>query len=117
MSKLLILSGLVGLCLTSGDAAAQSLRTFMIEMDRRLDMIDRRLDALEADRAQRVDAKTAQEAERQRAAILELARQCASFSERHDPHNRYNACMVQKARGEQMDAGCMLLELDALSCH
>src|SRR5450631_3556992 len=43
MSKLLILSGLVGLCLTSGDAAAQSLRTFMIEMDRRLDMIDRRL--------------------------------------------------------------------------
>ena len=117
MSKVSLLFGLFGLCLASGTATAQSLQAFMVEMDRKLDMIERRLESLEADRAQRADAERANEAERQRAAILELARQCASFRGDKGRVDRHKACVAQKATGEQRSVDCMSLELDALSCR
>ncbi len=96
---------------------AQSLRTFMVEMDQRLAAIERRIDALEQDRQDRAGSQQTERITSEKAASADLAASCAAFRNSPAAIKLFNDCAERRRTSKEPVPGCMTVELDELSCH
>jgi hypothetical protein len=92
-------------------AATQELRPFIVEMDRKMLDLERRIEVLEQERRARIAIEEMKERQRQADAKRELMLQCIRF--RNNPENLRQLKECREKGREAVRYPCLTLELEA----
>lgn len=105
------------LLLAAHPAGAQSFRAYQIEMDARLGALERRIEALEREKSDRLVAERQAESQRQRDAVTYLASECSTFRQSPADVKLFNDCAAQRKMSQPVNPQCYRVELAELTCH